>query len=478
MLFVELRFFLFFALVFAIHWTLRGNTARKIFLLACSYFFYGCWDWRFVAILMASTAMDYTIGVLLTRWEGAPAKRRALVAASLAANLGLIAFFKYCNFFIASAVASLEWLGLHPHVATLKIILPVGVSFYTFQSMSYTLEVFRGHMKAERKPLDLAFFIAFFPQLVAGPIVRATSFLPQTKLAREFSRVDVRGALVLFLIGFVKKACVADAFAPHVDRYFSDPAAFTALSAWIAVLLYAVQIYCDFSGYTDMATAAARLLGYELTINFNFPYFAASVGDFWRRWHISLSTWLRDYLYISLGGNRGTRLFVWRNLFLTMLLGGLWHGSRWTFAIWGALHGLALIAHREWALRFSGKVARARLWSAVAVALTFYWTCVTWIFFRCADLTQPMSGEDFVRAKTILRAFVLFRSDGAQQLDAMLLAAFAALALIHWLNYRRVFSTWWRNVPGYAFAAGYGIAFALVLPWMPARYAPFIYFQF
>ena len=473
MLFVELRFFLFFAIVFAIYWSLRGNDSRKIFLLACSYFFYGCWDWRFVPILAASTAMDYTIGMLLTRWKGSPGKRRALVGTSLAVNLGLIAVFKYFNFFIASAVSALEWLGLYPHVSTLQIIIPVGVSFYTFQSMSYTLEVFRGHLPAERRPLDLAFFIAFFPQLVAGPIVRATTFLPQTRLAREFSRVDVRGALVLLLIGFVKKACIADAFASNVDRYFADPGAFTALSAWIAVLLYAVQIYCDFSGYTDMAIAAARLLGYELTINFNFPYFAASVSDFWRRWHISLSTWLRDYLYISLGGNRGSRLFIWRNLFLTMLLGGLWHGSRWTFAIWGALHGLALIAHREWALRFSGKV-----WSALAIALTFYWTCITWVFFRCADLTQPMSGEDFVRAKTILNAFVLLRSPGVEQLDARLLAAFAGLAILHWLNYRRVFSTWWRAVPNHAFAAGYGLAFALVLPWVPVTYAPFIYFQF
>ncbi len=495
MLFIELRFFLFFFLVFSVYWSLRNNDARKIFLLAASYFFYGCWDWRFVGILAASTTMDYTLGIYLTRWESEPRKRRLLVAMSVVANLSLIAYFKYCNFFIESAAGLLTTLGLHPHLSTLKIIIPVGVSFYTFQSLSYTLEVYRGHLKAEKKFLDLAFFVAFFPQLVAGPIVRAMAFLPQTKSLRKFADVDVRGALVLFLVGFVKKACVADGVAESVDKYFSNPGGYTAISAWIGVLLYAVQIFCDFSGYTDMALAVARLLGYELTINFNFPYFARSVTDFWRRWHISLSSWLRDYLYISLGGNRGSKLYVYRNLFLTMLLGGLWHGSRWTFAIWGALHGIALIVHREWSRRRepgAGGQMRAHesadklpaaarpspVLTAVAVLFTFYWTCITWIFFRCADLTKPMSGEDFVRAKTVLNAFVLFHSDGKLRLDTWLLYVFAALAFVHWLNYKRVFSTWWRRMPDYAFAAGYGATAAFVLLWVPAKYAPFIYFQF
>src|SRR5436305_7909021 len=248
--------------------------------------------------------------------------------------------------------------------------------------------------------------------MVAGPIVRAVLFLPQLETARRFENVDVRGALVLFLGGFVKKACIADAVAPFSDKYFAAPELYTAASAWIAVLFYAIQIYCDFSGYTDMAIACARLLGYELTINFNFPYFASDIADFWHRWHISLSSWLRDYLYIPLGGNRGPRWFVYRNIMITMLLGGLWHGAAWTFVIWGALHGIALLVHREW-MRLTASLewaTRAMRW--LAWPITVYLVCVAWIFFSAHDLT---------RAGTILKQFVLFRGGGSEHLHRWLL---------------------------------------------------------
>jgi D-alanyl-lipoteichoic acid acyltransferase DltB (MBOAT superfamily) len=506
MLFVELRFFFFFAVVFCVYWALRGNAARKVWLLACSYFFYSAFflgdslfgkplppGWWFPFVLLGSTCMDYVVGVKLEDTRH-PTARKAWLMVSVCANIGVLLYFKYFNFFILSASSFLAWVGLPASLHTLQIILPYGVSFYTFQSLSYSIEVYRGHLKAERNPLDLAFFIAFFPQLVAGPIVRAMTFLPQTKSTRSFANVDVRAALVLFMTGFVKKACVADGVAPYVDQYFGDPGKYNATSAWVAVLFYAVQIYCDFSGYTDMAIAAARLLGYELTVNFNFPYFADSITDFWRRWHISLSTWLRDYLYISLGGNRGSKLFVYRNLLLTMFLGGLWHGARWTFAIWGAIHGLALIVHREW-LRLRGverkregqiaeeqAIARRSAYGlagkVLAVAFTFYWICITWIFFRAADLSKPMTGADFTRAKTVLQAFVFFHGKGRGNLGGTLLWVFAGLAIVHWLNYKRVFSTWWRKGPDMLFAAGYGCAWALVLLFVPMRYAPFIYFQF
>jgi alginate O-acetyltransferase complex protein AlgI len=501
MLFVEFRFLIFFLVVFSVYWALRGNTSRKVWLLACSYFFYGAWDWRFLLILIASTTLDYTVGMLLV-YLRAPGARRACVALSLCINLGLICFFKYFNFFVESASGFLFWIGLPASLTTLKIIIPVGVSFFTFQSMSYTIDIYRGRLKAVRNFLDLAFFVSFFPQLVAGPIVRAISFLPQLVERRKFANVDVRAALTLFLLGFVKKACIADTVAPEVDRYFADPGRFTAISGWLAVLSYAVQIYCDFSGYTDMAIACARLLGYELTVNFSFPYFSHSVTEFWRRWHISLSTWLRDYLYISLGGNRGSIFFTYRNLMLTMLLGGLWHGSRWTFAIWGTLHGLALVVHREW-LRWierrqsaaavtlpssAGPVRRPLpVWAPgffsagetfLATALTFYWTCITWIFFRSADLTKPMTFADFHTAKTVLKAFVLFKSKGHHVLGAYIIWLLFGLAIVHWLNYRRTFSGWWRRGPDVVFAAGYGCVVALVLLFIPTRYSPFIYFQF
>lgn len=497
MLFVEARFFYFFLLVFAVHWLLRSNTLRKVWLLFCSYFFYAAFfvgpepfsgkplpaGWWFPFLLMASTGMDYLVGLQLGE-ERRQSSRKLWMTVSICVNLGVLAYFKYMGFLIGSAMAFTAWIGLPASYHTLKIILPIGVSFYTFQSMSYTIEVYRGHRPPERNFLNLATFIAFFPQLVAGPIVRAAYMLPQMATRRRWADVDVRGALMMFLVGFFKKACVSDNIAPFVDRYFADPTQFTAWSAWIAVPLYAVQIYCDFSGYTDMAIACARLLGYDLAINFNFPYFSQSITEFWKRWHISFSTWLRDYLYISLGGNRGSKWYIYRNLFLTMLLGGLWHGSRWTFVVWGGLNGLALICHREWVnYRERRNFAEpGPLWKVFATALTFYFFCAALIFFRAADLTQPMSSGDFARALHILSAFVGWgaASGGAelQSLDPRLFGALVGLAVIHWCNFKRVFSNTWRVVPEPVFATAYGCLAALSLLFIPTKYAPFIYFQF
>ena len=388
---------------------------------------------------------------------------------SLVANLGTLAFFKYYNFFITSAAELLAWLGLPASPHTLNIILPVGISFYTFHSMSYTIDVYRGRMRAVSSLLDVAAFIGFFPQMVAGPIVRAKAFLPQLRSLRYFSDVDVRGALVLFLIGFIKKACVADALAPSVDRYFAAPWNFDATSAWIAVLFYLIQIYCDFSGYTDMAIASARLLGYELPVNFRFPYFSGNIAEFWQRWHISLSTWLRDYLFLSLGGGRGSRWFAYRNVMLTMILGGLWHGAAWTFAIFGAIHGAGLVVHHEWR-RWTRKTPslRSAIWW-IACPLTFYWICLSETFFRGGDLN---------RAWTALNAVMFFNSSGAEELGAWKLWVFVGLAVIHWMNYRGIFSTWWRRGPDPVFAVAYGCVAATVLLFIPQHYTPFIYFQF
>ncbi len=468
MLFVELRFFWFFLVVFSVYWSLRENRSRKIWLLFCSYVFYAAWNWKFLFLLMGSSALDYFVGMMLARTKN-PRIRRGWLILSLCANLGTIALFKYYNFFVSSSATFLAWLGLPASMHTLNIIIPVGVSFYTFHSMSYTIDVYRGKMRAVSNILDVAFFIGFFPQMVAGPIVRAFAFLPQLQSPRKFSNVDVRGALVLFLSGFIKKACIADAVAPIADRYFAHPAHFTAASAWVGVLFYAIQIYCDFSGYTDMAIASARLLGYELTINFRFPYFAQNISDFWRRWHISLSSWLRDYLYIPLGGNRGPRWFVYRNIMITMLLGGLWHGAAWTFVIWGALHGIALLIHREWTRLTDGfnRVKAAMRW--LGWPITIYWVCVAWIFFRSHDLT---------RAAVALRQFVFFRSDGVEDLGAWMLWVAAGLAIVHWLNLNGWFSQVTRRWPAPVFAAAYGCTAALVLLFVPPSYTPFIYFQF
>lgn len=465
MLFTEFRFLPFFALVFALHWALRGERARKTWLLACSYAFYAAWDWRFLSLIWISTAIDYAaaLGIAARRAAGRPV--RPWLATSVVANLGLLAVFKYFGFFVESGVELLGWLGIPASAPSLQVVLPVGISFYTFQTMSYTLDVHRGRLAPTRSVLDLALFVAFFPQLVAGPIVRAADFLPQLRAPRRFAEVEVRAAVLLFLAGYVKKACISDNLAPAIDAYFATPAAFDAASAWLATLGYAAQIYCDFSGYSDMAIACASLLGYSLALNFDFPYFAANIRDFWRRWHISLSTWLRDYLYIPLGGGRGSRLFQYRNLMLTMLLGGLWHGAAWTFVVWGGLHGAALVIHREWERRV-GHVRALRL---LGPPLTLWFVCVCWIFFRA---------RSFADAWTALGAFALFRSPAAETLGGIVWWIFPALYGVHAIaRYSRAVQ-FGRRLPMPIFAFATGVLFAVALAFTPVAYKPFIYFQF
>ncbi|RMH04052.1 MAG: MBOAT family protein [Planctomycetota bacterium] len=463
MLFTELRFLPFFLLVLAGHWLVRHQGWRKLWLLAASYAFYAAWDWRFLSLILASTGADLIAGHRIHAARAAGRRGRPWLLFSLVVNLGLLGFFKYFHFFVDSGVALLGWLGIPAGAPALSIVLPVGISFYTFQTMSYTLDIWRGRLAPARSPLDLALFVAFFPQLVAGPIVRAADFLPQLERPRRWAEVAVRPALLLFLAGYLKKACISDNLAPWVDAYFADPAAYGAAAAWQATVGYAVQIYCDFSGYSDMAIACAALLGYRLGRNFDFPYFAVSIRDFWRRWHISLSTWLRDYLYIPLGGNRGSRWFQARNLMVTMLLGGLWHGAAWTFVVWGGLHGLALVAHRVW------ERAGLRLPAVAGWLLTFWFACVCWIFFRAAS---------FADAWTALGSFVLFRAPGDGTLAGPGLPLLAALLAAHGAARFTSAAEALRRLPAPLFGALLGAAAALALAFTPVDYHPFIYFQF
>ena len=467
MLFVELKFFAFFAVVFPVFWALRSNLWKKGWLLLASYVFYGSWDWRFLFLIFFSTVVDYVGGLGI---EGAksPARRRAWLMVSLGMNLGLLGFFKYFNFFVDSAVALAQVLGMQAHYERLAIVLPVGISFYTFQSMSYTIDVYRGVLRARRSFLDFALFLSFFTHLVAGPIVRAKDLLHQFDRAPVFAEVPLRSALLLFLLGFVKKAVVSDNLAPFVDQYFASPASYTASSSWLALAFYSVQIFCDFSGYTDMAIACAALLGYRLLANFDAPYLAGNITEFWRRWHMSLSRWLRDYLYVPLGGSRGSRLFHYRNLMLTMLLGGLWHGASWNFVIWGGLHGLALVVHKEWA-------RCARGWpesggrTLGGVALTYVWVLFTWIFFRAPDLPTAL---------TVLKAFALHAASGARSLPASGFAIVGLLALAQWTLRRFRPSETWIELSPAGFGFAYGVAWAIAVACVPNAYRPFIYFQF
>jgi len=336
MLFSSPIFLIFFSIVFVIAWAERNAARRKFWLLAASYIFYAAWDWRFLSLIALSTAVDFIAGRAIQSSEDSK-RRRALLIASLVVNLGVLGFFKYFNFFVESASALLAPMGLTEADRALSIVLPVGISFYTFQSMSYTIDIYRGRVAPAQRFFDFAAFVSLFPQLIAGPIVRFSHLGPQlVNRVHELPRFS-RG-LFLFVVGMAKKILVADTLALLAAPLFAQEEP-SFVSSWVSMFLFAGQIYFDFSGYSDMAIGLGNMLGFEFPWNFRSPYKAVSFSDFWRRWHISLSTWLRDYLYIPLGGNRRSVPRTYINLFATMLIGGLWHGASWNFVLWGAAHG-------------------------------------------------------------------------------------------------------------------------------------------
>jgi len=384
MLFNSIPFLIFLPIFMLVYWATSGR-ARLWVMLVASLVFYGWWDWRFLFLLLFSSIVDYSIGILLQNEQNDAARRR-LVVFSVIINLGLLGFFKYFNFFADSAARLGQSLGLHVTWNVLHIVLPIGISFYVFKTMSYTVDVYRRTQEAERDLLRFTTFVVFFPELVAGPIVRASRMLPQMKHDHRFDYHRALSGITLVLSGYVRKVAIADTLAPIVDVRFAHPEAHTALSLLIGLYFYAFQIYCDFSGYSNIAIGLARILGFDFGINFDKPYFSRGFSEFWTRWHISLSSWLRDYLYIPLGGNRGGTLATIRNLMLTMLLGGLWHGANWTFVAWGGLHGLYLVAERLIAPAYQRVVNALRIprWlsNAFLVLLTFHLTCLAWLFFR------------------------------------------------------------------------------------------------
>ena len=399
MVFNSLAFLIFIALFFPIYYLLKGN-ARLWFILISSYVFYGWWDYRFLALIGFSTCMDFYLSFLIQR-QTDPVKRKHALLASIVVNLTVLGFFKYFNFFVDSAVTLLGYFGYADNYNVLNIILPIGISFYTFQSMSYTIDVYRRVIEPEPSFLRFAAFIAFFPQLVAGPIVRAATFLPQMRKDHKFEWTNFQIGLAQVLVGFGKKIVIADSLAPFVDAIFASPEGYSSLVLIIGVVFYSFQIYCDFSGYSDIAIGLAKMLGFEFPMNFNLPYFSRSFSEFWERWHISLSSWLRDYLYIPLGGNRNGKFQTYRNLMLTMLLGGLWHGANYTFIIWGFLHGFFLIVQRlitnikkRLGIEFHGAIN-----TFVSIVLVYSLTCLTWIYFRSPDLET---------AHTVIRGILSF----------------------------------------------------------------------
>lgn len=385
MLFNSYQYLIFLPVVVGGFWLLPPKF-RRHWLLAASYLFYGAWDVRFLGLLALSTLIDYRIAKLLENKTAAT--RRNLLLVAVSAQLVILGFFKYWNFFIDSAQSLAGELGVTLSLPVLQIVLPVGISFYTFQTMAYTIDVYRGRLQAEQSIVTFALYVAFFPQLVAGPIERAQRLLPQLRrLEARPSSVGVGSGLLLIGVGLFKKVAIADAVAPYVSSVFADFGSRSWVELSAGLVGFGLQIYGDFSGYSDIARGSSRLMGVELMENFKQPYLSASVTEFWRRWHISLSTWLRDYLYIPLGGNRRGSLLTYRNLTLTMLLGGLWHGARLTFVVWGGLHGLYLAMER-----LSGLGARVREgWRRrAAVGVTLVLVMVAWIPFRAANLRDAV----------------------------------------------------------------------------------------
>ncbi len=476
MFFNSLVFLLFLAAVLPVFYGLRGQRSRAAWLLIASYVFYGYWDWRFCSLLLLSSVVDFTVGRALHEARH-PRRRKRLLLISVAVNLGILGFFKYFNFFAGSVAATAASLGLATDALHLNIVLPVGISFYTFQTMSYTIDIYRGRMAPTRSFLDFALFVAFFPQLVAGPIERARNLLPQIAHLGRPSARQVREGLVLLTLGYLKKVLIGDTAGRIVDQIFGQPDLYRSPELLAALVLFSIQIYADFSGYSNIARGLARLLGLELMKNFEQPYLAASITEFWRRWHISLSSWLRDYLYISLGGNRRGHRRTYLNLMATMLLGGLWHGAAWTFVVWGGLHGLYLAVHK-WMLgdrKPADRLVRRGPASLVrwglSVLATNLLVLLTWLFFRAADFDQ---------AWFFLQSFVHWEGSALAGRFLSLTVAFVALTLLlDVLEYATGSHVWPLRLRP-SVAAGFCTATAVVVLIVMATTEPlpFVYFQF
>ena len=384
MIFSSLRFLVFLVAMLVVTAAPFRLRLKKILVCAGSCLFYAAWDYRYLALLLVISGIDFFCASRIDRTSEGRA-RRLWLSLSIVTNLAILGYFKYANFFIANLNNLLDYSG--HELALLRIILPAGISFYTFKSMSYTIDVYRRVIPPAPSLLDYTMFVTFFPDLIAGPIVRASVFLPQMErdIGPNFSRL--RDGASLFLVGLGKKLLIADHMARVAEPIFASPAAWSCLSAWCGVIAYTLQIYCDFSGYSDMAIGVAKMFGYELPENFHMPYLASSVTDFWRRWHMTLSAWLRDYLYIPLGGNRRGELRTYINLMITMFLGGLWHGASWNFALWGVLHGIGLAVNRFWRSRWPNRhVPIAIAWPATLLFVT-----LAWVPFRAVTFPATVS---------------------------------------------------------------------------------------
>ena len=479
MIFSTALFLVFFTIVFVVYWFVLGNIkdnnkrlkARIIFLLLASYYFYMSWNPIFILLILFSTIVDYMAGQKIHNSTSQNQKRFFLIL-SLVTNLGFLGYFKYVNFFLGTLN---DISGSNFFV---DVILPVGISFYTFQSMCYTIDIYYGKMKPSKNFFEFSLYVTFFPQLVAGPIVRAKDFIPQLKVNQYFKDINFQLAANHFILGLVKKVLIADNIAKFSDPIFANPDLYGTLSTWVGVVAYSIQIYCDFSGYSDMAIGVAALLGFKLMENFNMPYNATNITDFWRKWHISLSTWLRDYLFIPLGGSRvSKKIFYYRNLMITMLLGGLWHGASWNFVVWGGLHGLSLIVHKLYATKYSSNFKFSKLSASIYTVfswlLTMIFVMVTWVFFRA---------QTFSDAVQLLKNMFSFKESANYTISIAFIALFAIVIIGHFFGtkyYKEVEEKQQHMFSNpYLQGALFGLGIFLVLLFGSDDNQAFIYFQF
>jgi len=467
MLFNSLPFVLFFLVVYSLYVVLTHRYQNALLLVA-SYFFYGSWDWRFLGLMLFSTTMDYGFGLLLGRMQD-QTRRKLLLIASISVNLGILFVFKYFNFFAVSLDRLLSLFALHLDVRVLNVVLPLGISFYTFHNISYIVDIYRRRVEPARRFVDFALYVALFPQLIAGPIARPAHLLPQIQKPRRITYEMLRTGAWLILLGYFKKVVLADNMVPFTKNLFENPQAMHGTEVLFGLYAFAFQIYGDFSGYSDIARGLSNLMGFELALNFQRPYFAVNPADFWRRWHISLSTWLRDYLYIPLGGNREGTLRTYRNLLITMLLGGLWHGAAWHFVAWGAFHGVLLCLHRVAGPLLARLVfLRDGVWRAVSVLAFFHITCFGWLLFAVKGLPD---------VPVLLHNLFVPSFHGGLVLETLLLFA-GPLLIMEWAEERSgltaIVKSWPRPLRLACYAS---LVVVIVLCGAFDRHV-FIYFQF
>ena len=474
MLFCTQQFLAFFLIVFTAYWALPWPRVRIWLLLAASFYFYASWDLRLALLVVGTASLDWLLAHGIQRADSRRIAKLYMLI-SICVNLSVLSYFKYANFFLETLRQSLEAAHFSASFPVLRVVLPIGISFYTFEAISYTVDVFRGKIRAERRLDYFLLFILFFPHLVAGPIVRAGDFLPQAHRPKhwDWPRLAVGGRLIL--LGMFKKMVIADRMALLVDPVFATPSGYDTGVVWMAAIAYAIQIYCDFSGYSDIALGTARLLGYRLQINFNMPFASTNMTEFWRRWHISLSNWIRDYVYIPLGGNRGTAIRVAFNTLFAMTLCGLWHGANWTYVVWGALNGVYLITHRAFRAATKDTVLFNALLQTlpgtiVRVAMTFMAFTLAMVIFRSPNFTMAMN--------VFHRLFV--PTPGASSpVPPVVFWTLAGIVLVaHLIALRPGFFAIWNRVPApvRGFALASFLFITLVLP--PETSAQFIYFQF